>query len=479
MPGQARFLPLPDRTLHTMSIQSTSTGLHPASDPWRWPSGLLDPLMAVLVLLTSAWAWTGSPGVADGVLAVLVFALCHPGTVGPQPSLARVLRHVFATWAVVCALLWLFGAATRTLSLFDPRMLLTWALATPLLQATGHLALRASLPRLAARRSPVRAVVVGANAMGRAMARLLRDDRLRQACLLGFFDDRARARLGEALEAPLVGPIGALADFVRAQRVERIYVALPLAAQPRVLGMLEALRDTTASVYFVPDIQMADPIRARVDAIAGMPVVAVCESPFQGASAALKRLSDVTVAAVAIVLTLPLMLAIALAIKLTMPGPVLFRQRRYGLDGEAIEVWKFRSMRVMEDGEVVRQATRGDDRITPLGAFLRRTSLDELPQFFNVLQGHMSVVGPRPHAVAHNEHYRKLIRGYMIRHKVKPGITGWAQVNGARGETDTLDKMQRRIDHDLAYLRHWSLGLDLLILWRTVLQAVRGDENAY
>jgi putative colanic acid biosynthesis UDP-glucose lipid carrier transferase len=173
------------------------------------------------------------------------------------------------------------------------------------------------------------------------------------------------------------------------------------------------------------------------------------------------------------------MLLIALAIKVTSPGPVLFKQRRYGLDGRAIVVWKFRSMSVQQDGPDVPQATRHDPRVTRLGAFLRRTSLDELPQFFNVLQGTMSVVGPRPHAVAHNEWYRKLIKGYMIRHKVKPGITGWAQVHGARGETETLEKMQRRIQYDLDYLRQWSLTLDLLILFKTVRQIFKGDRNAY
>jgi putative colanic acid biosynthesis UDP-glucose lipid carrier transferase len=161
-----------------------------------------------------------------------------------------------------------------------------------------------------------------------------------------------------------------------------------------------------------------------------------------------------------------------------MPGPVLFRQRRYGLDGHEIVVWKFRTMKVQEDGATVTQARKDDDRITPLGRFLRRSSLDELPQFFNVLQGRMSVVGPRPHAVSHNEIYRKLIKGYMVRHKVKPGITGLAQISGARGETETLDKMELRIRYDLEYLRNWSLRLDIWIIYRTVLQAFR-DPNAY
>jgi len=223
---------------------------------------------------------------------------------------------------------------------------------------------------------------------------------------------------------------------------------------------------------------MMDIIQARVDTMVGMPVVAVCESPFHGTTGVIKRLSDLCVAAAAVLVFSPVMLAVAAAIRLTMPGPVLFKQRRYGLDGQEIVVWKFRTMKVQEDGANIRQATKDDDRITPLGRFLRRSSLDELPQFFNVLQGKMSVVGPRPHAVAHNEMYRKLIKGYMIRHKVKPGITGLAQISGARGETDTLDKMEARIQYDLEYLRNWSLRLDLWIIYRTVLDAFR-DPNAY
>jgi putative colanic acid biosynthesis UDP-glucose lipid carrier transferase len=191
-----------------------------------------------------------------------------------------------------------------------------------------------------------------------------------------------------------------------------------------------------------------------------------------------KSTSDFFLALLFLVLASPLLFAISIGVKRSSPGPVLFRQRRYGLDGKEILVYKFRSMTVMEDGANVIQATRNDQRITPFGAFLRRTSLDELPQFINVLQGHMSIVGPRPHAVAHNETYRKLIKGYMVRHKVKPGITGWAQVNGLRGETETLDKMKRRIDFDLEYLRNWSLKLDLMIIMRTVLVVLK-DRNAY
>ena len=202
------------------------------------------------------------------------------------------------------------------------------------------------------------------------------------------------------------------------------------------------------------------------------------ESPFYGADGLIKRGSDIVLASTILLAILPLMIAIAIGIKLSSPGPVLFKQRRYGLDGREIVVYKFRSMNVLEDGNVIRQATHGDLRVTRFGAFLRASSLDELPQFINVLQGRMSVVGPRPHAVAHNEMYRKLIRGYMVRHKVRPGITGLAQVNGMRGETSSIDKMQMRVEYDLAYLRSWSLSLDLQIVLKTIV-VVLGRRNAH
>ena len=205
-------------------------------------------------------------------------------------------------------------------------------------------------------------------------------------------------------------------------------------------------------------------IQGRLQDMNGVPVVGICETPFTGTNELVKRLSDIVLASLIVILISPLLLVIALGIKLSSPGPVIFKQRRNGLDGDEIVVYKFRSMTTVDDGAVVRQATRNDPRITPFGALLRRSSLDELPQFFNVLQGTMSIVGPRPHAVTHNAEYRQIIKAYMVRHKVKPGITGWAQVNGQRGETDTIEKMRTRVEYDLEYLRNWSLGLDLRII---------------
>jgi putative colanic acid biosynthesis UDP-glucose lipid carrier transferase len=202
----------------------------------------------------------------------------------------------------------------------------------------------------------------------------------------------------------------------------------------------------------------------------------VFDSPFSGVNGLVKRASDIVLSLLMLACVFPLLLALALLVKLTSPGPAIFRQRRYGLDGEEIVVYKLRTMTVTEDGDSIRQCGERDPRVTPLGAFLRRSSLDELPQLVNVLQGRMSLVGPRPHAVAHNELYRKLIKGYMQRHKVRPGLTGWAQVNGLRGETRSVDKMKARIDCDLDYLRNWSLRLDLYIILRTAWIVLKGDN---
>jgi putative colanic acid biosynthesis UDP-glucose lipid carrier transferase len=223
---------------------------------------------------------------------------------------------------------------------------------------------------------------------------------------------------------------------------------------------------------------VTDLIQGRIDSVSGMPVVGVCDTPLGGVDGLVKRCSDVVLSLLIVALISPLLLLLAVLVKLNSPGPVIFKQRRYGLNGEEIIVYKFRTMTVIEDGDAIQQCTKDDKRVTRLGAFMRRTSLDELPQFINVLQGRMSIVGPRPHAVAHNEMYRKLIKGYMQRHKVSPGITGWAQVNGLRGETLTLDKMKARIDYDLEYLRNWSLRLDLFIIAKTV-WVVLQRKNAY
>jgi len=262
----------------------------------------------------------------------------------------------------------------------------------------------------------------------------------------------------------LLGRIDEMPAWIHENAVNLIYITLPMVAQPRIMKMVDQLGDTTASIYFVPDIFVFDLIQARFDVLDGIPVVAICESPFSGFNSIVKRLTDIICGAGALLLLWPVMAAIAIGIKATSSGPILFRQRRYGLDGAEIMVYKFRSMNVLEDGQVIRQARRGDNRITPFGAFLRRTSLDELPQLINVLRGDMSLVGPRPERPPLIKEFRKSIPKYMLRQKVKAGMTGWAQVNGWRGNTS----LEQRIEHDIDYIEHWSLGRDLKILALTL-----------
>ncbi|RBW47711.1 undecaprenyl-phosphate glucose phosphotransferase [Psychromonas sp. B3M02] len=296
--------------------------------------------------------------------------------------------------------------------------------------------------------------------------------------LTGFYDDRADTRSPTKYKEHLLGGINQGIELAKAGGIEVIYIALPLAAQKRIEGVLRSLGDTTIDVFIVPDFFTFNLLNARLSHLGAIQTISVYESPMTGPSRLLKRLEDILGSLVILTIIALPMLLIALLIKIDSRGPVLFKQLRYGLDGRAIQVWKFRSMHSMENGKVVNQAVRNDVRITKLGAILRQTSLDELPQFINVLFGSMSLVGPRPHAVAHNEEYRKLVDYYMLRHKVKPGITGWAQINGWRGETDTLVKMQKRVEFDLEYIRNWSISFDLKIICLTIVRGFR-DKNAY
>jgi putative colanic acid biosynthesis UDP-glucose lipid carrier transferase len=382
---------------------------------------------------------------------------------------------ILVGWVIVVAILILIGQGTGLRYDLSDRVMLTWFLLAPLAlfgsRLTAHV-LAFNLGKDAQVRS---AVIVGTSYSGKDILRRVTAKNNPSLDMRGFFDDRIEIGPGAELQGPYLGTIADVAAYVRTHKIKTIFICLPMSSHPGVTTLMEELRDTTASVYFVPDISTFDLIQARLDHVGGIPVIGICETPFTGLHSVVKRGSDIVLATVIQIMLLPIMACIAIGVKMSSPGPVIFAQRRYGLNGEEIVVYKFRSMGVCDDGAVVEQARKNDVRITPFGGFLRRTSLDELPQFFNVIQGRMSIVGPRPHAVAHNEMYRKLIKGYMLRHKVKPGITGWAQVNGLRGETETLDKMRARIEFDLEYLRNWSLALDLWIIFRTVKEVLKKD----
>jgi putative colanic acid biosynthesis UDP-glucose lipid carrier transferase len=449
---------------------------------------LLEPAVAVGTLLASA-AWYREPFTGPYlILALLVFSLTFPGRAPRSTSPGGLARDVIASWILMASLLLLLGWATRTLPAFDPDVIIAWLAAGPVSLFAAQLLVPYLLPRVMRAEGVKRvAVIAGAGDLGRQLAARLRASPLLGVEVAGFFDDergQSQLRAAPANEVDsdpvqVLGPMSRLAEYAKRNRVDLIYLALPPGDQPRIAALLDELCDTTASVYLVPDIFLFDLIQARMDHVGGLPVLAVCETPFYGVNGIVKRVSDIVLASLILVLIAPILAAVALGVKLSSPGPAIFRQRRYGLNGQDVVVYKFRSMTVAEDGAVVKQATKNDSRVTPFGAFLRRTSLDELPQFINVLQGRMSIVGPRPHAIAHNEMYRKLIKSYMVRHKVRPGITGWAQVNGLRGETETVEKMRARIEYDLDYLRNWSLGLDLRIIWQTIFVVFKRPDTAY
>lgn len=451
---------------------------------------LSEPLIAVFALWIVAIVQEGSISSIYLFLSLIMFLLLFPGSAKVGLSFTKALQDILFNWTVLSGLLVLFAYSTHYLYLFTQQTILMWVILTPILQIAGLIALKAMAPYIIQLQGPMkRAVIAGVNEQSIALTQRLLNMSYTSTKVIGFFEDRSISRIAEhtdvdallkgELKAPILGSIDGMAEYIKHNHMNVIYLSLPMSSHPRILKLLDDLKDTTVSIYFVPDIFMTDLIQGRMDQIDDIPVVAVCETPFTGFNGMVKRLADILFSAAILVAISPVLVAIAVGVKMSSPGPVIFKQRRYGLDGQEILVYKFRSMTVTEDGAKVTQATKNDQRVTKFGAFLRKSSLDELPQFINVLQGRMSVVGPRPHAVSHNEMYRKLIKGYMIRHKVKPGITGWAQVNGLRGETETLDKMKARIDYDLDYLRNWNPKLDMYIVCKTIAVVFKGEKNAY
>mgnify|MGYP000283006812 FL=1 len=393
-------------------------------------------------------------------------------------SALHILSVAGSAWVLVCVGLTALAFFAKVTSDFSRVVTGGWMLSVAVSMMLWRFGFGRLLGYLRAKGiNTRRAAIVGVNECALAMQHQLESAPELGYVFGGFFDDRNNNRvLEEYPDIVLEGQIAELISRTQNGEFEVIFLALPLKAQKRIDDILQHCGDTTASVHLIPDFFTFNLIHARLSEVGNMQTISVYDTPIFGFNDVLKRLFDVVFSVgVLSVIALP-MLVIAAAIKSTSPGPVIFKQYRYGLDGRKIQVWKFRSMSVMENSAKVVQARKGDARITPVGAFIRKTSLDELPQFINVLQGRMSVVGPRPHAVAHNEEYRKLIPYYMLRHKVKPGITGWAQINGYRGETDTLDKMSGRVDYDLEYIRNWSLWMDVKIVFLTFFKGFTGSH---
>jgi putative colanic acid biosynthesis UDP-glucose lipid carrier transferase len=391
----------------------------------------------------------------------------------------RSLLDIVLRWSLLMLFVFVLLDLADMHRQFSASVLSAWAVITPFALWVGELLAQGYLQGAGSKATTTRrALIVGATSVGLQLEHNLRARPATGVHVVGYFDDRTHERLPDACRSQVLGSMQGVVEYVLQHRVDIVYITLPMSPQPRIVELLGALRDSTASIYFVPDLRVFELVQPRFDQVDGIPVIAVCESPFYGIRGVAKRISDIVISSAAIVALAPVLLAVAAAVRISSPGPAIYRQRRYGLDGRQIVVYKFRSLRVVEDGaSSYTQVTRDDARLTKVGAFIRRTSLDELPQLFNVLAGDMSIVGPRPHAIAVNEQYRRQIPGYMVRHKVKPGITGWAQVNGYRGGDD-LDQMTKRISYDLEYLRHWSLGLDIIIMFKTAAMVWK-DGHAY
>ena len=421
-------------------------------------------------------------GAATFILVVMVFNAGGLYRTWRGANLVRLIRRVSLGWLVVISILALLGYATKTAIILSRKVVLTWMAASPVVLVGLRLVVYFSLRWLREQGRNTRTVVIaGAGDLGRRLAKNVGDTPWLGMRLFGFFDDAVQGEVilpGGGQSHPVLGTLDDMITYIRHNQVDMVYLALPMRAEGRIRQVVDALQDTTASVYFAPDVFTFSLLQASFTDLRGIPLISLWETPFYGINGWVKRAEDLVLASLILLFVSPLMALLAIGVKLSSPGPVIFKQRRYGLDGHEIIVYKFRTMTVCEDGPKVAQACQNDQRVTPLGRFMRRTSLDELPQFYNVLQGSMSIVGPRPHAVTHNEYYRRLIPGYMLRHKVRPGLTGLAQVNGWRGETETLEKMEKRIEFDLDYLRRWSLWLDLKIILLTIIRGWR-DSHAY
>ncbi len=492
--GDSEALMTPHRRgMDTGAAGSTARGRHGFIRPHTSKLSILHRVFDMIIVATALFAscmLLGEPWHDNhtliAVAAAALFSTCG-GFTGVYRSwritpILGELTRIWGAWITTAVAVVIVGFSLRAPSILDRDLVVTWFVVAPISLSLWRVGWRGVLRKLRKHGYNSRSVaIVGANTLGLRLAKRINSASWMGLRWHGFFDDRSRRGQGRAPDQvePLVrGNVDRLIEEAKAGRVDMVYITLPLRAETRVAEIIDRLSDTTVSVYVVPDFLVFDLLHGRSYTLGDIPVVSVFETPFYGPEGWVKEVEDFVLGTLILALVAIPMLLIAIGIKATSPGPVLFKQRRFGINGQDIEVWKFRTMNVSENGVEVVQARKDDPRVTPLGRFLRRTSLDELPQFFNVLQGRMSIVGPRPHAIAHNEQYRRIVRRYMLRHKVKPGITGWAQVNGWRGETETLDKMESRVEYDLEYIRRWSLLFDLKIIALTLWTVIRHD-NAY
>jgi putative colanic acid biosynthesis UDP-glucose lipid carrier transferase len=390
------------------------------------------------------------------------------------------IKLIASAWVLTWATLIIIAFLYKDTQNFSRLAITVWAISTPALLITYRLIIRLVLIKFRANGKNIKTVaIVGAGKVGRHVASIINNNQWLGYKAVAFFDDNKQLKNTQIDNIDVIDTTNNLTQAVNKNHYNEVYLCLPLREEKKIKAILDKLTDTTAIVKFIPNLFSFDLIHSKWTDLKGIPVISVFDTPINSLTARMvKRTEDIIVASCILVLICPLLFLVAIKVKVSSHGPVIFSQKRYGLNGKKIKIYKFRSMSTQDDGKVIKQVKQNDPRVTKFGAFIRRTSLDELPQFINVIQGRMSVVGPRPHAVAHNEEYRKLVPKYMQRHIVKPGITGWAQINGWRGETNTLEKMQSRIDCDLHYINTWTLWLDIKIIFLTIFKGFI-NKNAY
>lgn len=453
---------------------------------------MLDLFIIVATLLAASWLYLGSIPknyfILAGLGCVIYLLFAQNFELYRNQDFTTTfqkIQRLTACWAMTVLVILMLAFFAKRSEVHSRVVIAIWLMAVPYFMVTARAISRFSKKKLFAEdQYQNKAIVIGATEAGYHMAGALgKNDSI--LTFEGIYDDtekstdqRAANQADGNVAYPIKGSIEQALVLAKSRELKHVFIALQPLGTEKVKALIQSFADSTARVYVVPNMQTFDLMQSRWRTINGVPTVSVHDTPFNGVRSAIKRVEDIVASTIILTLISPVLAVVAMGVKMSSPGPIIFKQKRYGLDGKEILIWKFRSMSTQDNGSVVKQATKNDPRVTKFGAFIRKTSLDELPQFFNVLQGRMSIVGPRPHAVAHNEEYRKIVEKYMLRHKVKPGITGLAQVSGYRGETDTLDKMEKRVEYDLKYIRTWTLWLDIKIIVMTVFKGFVG-KTAY
>lgn len=443
-------------------------------------------LAASLSLLYLAKLFTGWVDSSYRLLAIvsalLVVLVYHKfGVYRRYAGWMSGLKRLAQAWLTVVALVLFIAFITKTSTDYSRSVIVIWAVGGYAVQAVSYLLMSGLYAWLRQKYSDaIPALVVGSGELAENIINCISRNDWLQDHVVGVIEDDPLLRSAwDEQDAPVLGGIDVLEETISKHLIRRVYITLPLSEASLIESLHRRLLAFNVDVVWAPDIFHLNLLNHSVKELAGIPLISLSESPvLSNSNAFVKSIMDIAISMSALIALSPVLLAIATIIKLTSPGPVIFKQRRHGWDGRVIEIWKFRSMYLhKEEAWVVTQATKNDSRITPIGKFIRRTSIDELPQLFNVLQGTMSLVGPRPHALSHNNYYCEQIEYYSARHRIKPGITGLAQVKGLRGETESVQKMQDRVEQDISYIRNWSPWLDVKILCITPFCLL--SRNAY